>query len=336
MENGKKGLLALSAFTILYVAFSIPAIISYFKSKNYIEINGKKFTESDLEKEKPAIFVKLRKEYVDGMRRAFEQFANDKILEMEAKDKNIKPNEVISKGIGGYSPSQIEIQAIYEQYKDQFAGAKIETVQDRIVGYLKNLKEQEYYGELSKKYRVDFFMETVKQVKQNVAEKGNPSLGPENAKVTIIEFSDFECPYCKKSQDTTRQLREQYKDKMRWVFRDYPLPFHRNAMFAHIAANCAIEQNKYWDYFNLLFDNAENLAKDNVILLAAKAGLDKDKFNACLANTDKISAEIEADLADGQAVGVNGTPAFFINGIMVEGAQPITAFQKIIDEELSK
>ena len=97
---------------------------------------------------------------------------------MEAKDKNIKPNEVISKGIGGYSPSQIEIQAIYEQYKDQFAGAKIETVQDRIVGYLKNLKEQEYYGELSKKYSVDFFMETVKQVKQNVAEKGNPSLGP--------------------------------------------------------------------------------------------------------------------------------------------------------------
>lgn len=115
-----------------------------------------------------------------------------------------------------------------------------------------------------------------------------------------------------KSQDTTRQLREQYKDKIRWVFRDYPLPFHRNAMFAHIAANCAIEQNKYWDYFNLLFDNAENLAKDNVILLAAKAGLDKDKFNACLANTDKISAEIEADLADGQAVGVNGTPAFLL------------------------
>ena len=107
-------------------------------------------------------------------------------------------------------------------------------------------------------------------------------------------------------------------------------------MFAHIAANCAIEQGKYWEYFNLLFDNAENLAKENVILLAAKAGLEKEKFDKCIANPDKISQEIQTDLADGQAVGVNGTPAFFINGIFVEGAQPIGAFQKIIDEELSK
>jgi len=336
MDNGKKGLLALSAFTIFYVAFSIPALINQFKSKSYIEINGKKFSESDLEKEKPAVFAKLKKAYVEGLKQGFEQFANDKILELEAKEKNIKPNEVVSKGVGSYSPSSTEIQAIYEQYKDQFGGAKLETVQDRIVGYLKNLKEQEYYGELTKKYRVDFYMEEVKQVKQNVAEKGNPTLGPENAKVTVIEFSDFECPYCKRSQTTTRQLREQYKDKIRWVFRDYPLPFHRNAMFAHIAANCAIEQGKYWEYFNLLFDNAENLVKENVILLADKAGLDKTKFNACLADSGKISAEIEMDLADGQAVGVNGTPAFFINGIFVEGAQPIGAFQKIIDEELSK
>lgn len=336
MENGKKGLLALSAFTILYVAFSIPALINYFKPKSYIEINGKKFTESDLEKEKPAMVVKLKKDYVEGLKRGFEQFANDKILELEAKEKNIKPSEVVSQGVGSYTPTSTEIQAIYEQYKDQFGGAKLETVQDRIVGYLKNLKEQEFYGELTKRYKVDFFMEDVKQVKQNVAEKGNPSLGPEKAKVTIIEFSDFECPYCKRSQATTKQLREQYKDKIRWVFRDYPLPFHRNAMFAHIAANCAIEQNKYWEYFNLLFENSENLVKENVILLAEKAGLEKTKFNACLADSGKISAEIEADVADGQAVGVNGTPAFFINGIFVEGAQPLGAFQKIIDEELSK
>ncbi|HMV43487.1 MAG TPA: thioredoxin domain-containing protein [Leptospiraceae bacterium] len=336
MENEKKGLIALSAFTILYVAFSIPAMIDYFKSKSYIEINGKKFTESDLEKEKPAVIMKLKKDYVEGISRAFEQFASDKILELEAKEQNIKPNEVVSKGVGSYTPSQTEIAAIYEQYKDQFGGAKLEQVQDRIVGYLKNLKEQEYYAELTKKYRIDYHMEKVKQVKQNVAEKGNPSIGPDKAKVTVIEFSDFECPYCKRSQETTRQLREQYKDKIRWVFRDYPLPFHRNAMFAHIAANCAIEQNKYWEYFNLLFDNSDNLVKENVILLAEKAGLDKTKFNACLADSGKISEEIQSDIADGQSVGVNGTPAFFINGIFVEGAQPIGAFQKIIDEELSK
>lgn len=336
MDNGKKGLLALSAFTIFYVAFSIPALINYFQPKSYIEINGKKFTESDLQKEKPAVLTKIKKAYVEGLKQGFEQFANDKILELEAKEKNIKPTEVVSKGVGNYSPSSTEIQAIYEQYKDQFGGAKLEAVQDRIVGYLKNLKEQEFYGELTKKYRVDFYMEEVKAVKQNVAEKGNPALGPENAKVTVIEFSDFECPYCKRSQTTTRQLREQYKDKIRWVFRDYPLPFHRNAMFAHVAANCAIEQGKYWEYFNLLFDNAENLVKENVILLADKAGLEKEKFNNCLSNSGKIMAEIEADVADGQAVGVNGTPAFFINGIFVEGAQPIGAFQKIIDEELSK
>ncbi len=336
MEKTQKILLAISAAFIIYIFVSLPALIEYFKPKNYFSINGKNYTIADIEKEKPAIISKVKKEYTENLKRVFDQYANEKILELEAKEKSLKPSEVVSAATGSYVPNQSEIAAIYEQFKPQFNGAPLSSVQDKIIGYLKNLKERDAYQEIMKKYEIKFFMEEVKAVRQEVAENGNPSLGPDKAKVTIIEFSDFECTFCQRSQSVNKQLREQYKDKIRWVFRDFPLPFHEDAKFAHIAANCGREQDKYWEYFNTLFENTGNLKKENVLLLAEKSGLDKEKLKKCLANSSKIESEIETDVADGQKVGVNGTPAFFINGIFVEGAQPLASFQKIIDEELNK
>jgi len=169
--------------------------------------------------------------------------------------------------------------------------------------------------------------------KINILPKNNPSIGSKDAKVTIIEFSDFECPYCQRSQSVNKQLREKYKDRIRWVFRDFPLNFHQNAMFAHIAANCAEKQGKYWEMFDNLFQNTGSLEKSKVLKIAEQLNLDMSKFQEC--TTDKsISDEIRNDISEGQEVGVSGTPAFFINGIMVEGAQPISAFENIIDQEL--
>lgn len=149
----------------------------------------------------------------------------------------------------------------------------------------------------------------------------------------MIEFSDFECPFCKRSQSVNSQLREKYKDQIRWVFRDYPLSFHPNAMFAHIAANCSASQGKYWEFFKVLFDNSGNLPKDRVLDLARGLGLDMKVFSQCV-NDSEVRKEVEADMAEGEKYGVSGTPAFFINGVMIEGAQPIEAFIKVIDQEL--
>ena len=335
MENSQKTLLGLVLVFIIYIGVSILPMIDYYKPKSYIEINGKKFTLSDLEKEKPNIVYKTKKDYLENLRRGLEQFAYDKIIELEAKEKKVNPDDLLKSATENYNPSPTEIQAVYEQYKEQIGKATLEESRDRIVGYLKGLQEQKFTEELMAKYKTEFFMEELKTVRQKVEDKGNPSIGPKDAKVTIIEFSDFQCPWCQRSQSTTRQLREQYKDKIRWVFRDYFI-VHPQAKFIHVAANCAIKQNKYWEYFNYIFDNAQGLDEPGLMVLAEKAKLDKTALKECMANPKEIEKEIAVDMADGKSLGINGTPAFFINGILVEGAAPIANFQKIIDEELNK
>jgi protein-disulfide isomerase len=336
MDKNQKLLAGLAVIFIIYIAVSIMPLINYFKPSNYFTVNGKKFSESDLQKDKPALASKLKKEYVEKLKNTFEEFAFSKIMQMEAHEKNLSEEDLVKNLTKDYKPSQPEILAVFEQFKSQIGKKKIEEVTPDIISYLKKMKEQEFYGELSKKYKIEYFMESVPLVRQKVEEKNNPALGPKDAKVTIIEFSDFQCPWCQRSQGTSKQIREMYKDKIRWVFRDYYI-VHPQAKFIHVAANCAIEENKYWELFSKLFENANGLDNEGIKILAKNTGLDMKKFDACMSNPPKsIEDDIQIDLADGKALGVNGTPAFFINGILVEGAAPLASFQKIIDEELSK
>jgi len=166
----------------------------------------------------------------------------------------------------------------------------------------------------------------------------DPMEGDKNAKVTIIEFSDFQCPFCGKFySDAYKQIDEQYikTGKVKLVFRDFPLSFHQNAHPAAEAAECANEQGKFWEMHNKLFENQQALAVTDLKQYAADLKLDVKKFNDCF-DSGKYKAEIDKDAADGGKVGVSGTPAFFINGIALTGAQPFSAFKEVIDAELAK
>lgn len=166
----------------------------------------------------------------------------------------------------------------------------------------------------------------------------DPVNGVENAPVTIIEFSDFECPFCARFvEQTLPQIKENYikAGKVKLVFRDFPLPFHQNAKKAHEAAECADEQGKYWEYHDLLFKNYQSLIVENLKKYAQEMKLDVAKFNECL-DSGRMGAEVEKDLRDGANYGVSGTPTFFINGIELVGAQPYSAFAEIIEQELNK
>jgi protein-disulfide isomerase len=161
--------------------------------------------------------------------------------------------------------------------------------------------------------------------------KGDP-----NAPVTIIEFSEFQCPFCKKYVDEAYlKIIEEYVDagKVRYVFRDFPLGFHDQAKPAAMASECAHEQGKYWEYHDLLFENQVDLSIENYKKWAVDLGLDTGQFNDCL-DTEKYAEEVDNDLADGQSYGVSGTPAFFINGKMISGAQPYAVFEQAIEEAL--
>src|SRR3989344_1266321 len=178
-------------------------------------------------------------------------------------------------------------------------------------------------------------------------------LGPENAKVVVVEFSDFECPFCGaaagtrddliagfKSQDSEweaavpklKELAEQ--GKIKFVFRDFPLDIHKNSQKAAEAAECAGEQGKFWEYHDRLFENQGLLDINSLKVYALEIGLDINKFNECL-DSEKMEDEVKKDLEDGKKYGVRGTPAFFVNGKLISGAQSFSVIEKVINEELA-
>jgi len=171
----------------------------------------------------------------------------------------------------------------------------------------------------------------------NVPEAGNPSIGPEDAPVTIIEFSDFQCPYCKRWYDTVyAQLLTEYSGKIRFVYRDIPLTtIHPEAQAAAEAAECADEQGQYWSYHDALFSGQYDLGAQAYMQYAADLGMDTTAFNTCVAER-RYKAEVDADAEFAASLNVRSTPTFFINGLAVIGAQEYEVFKQIIDKELAE
>jgi protein-disulfide isomerase len=172
------------------------------------------------------------------------------------------------------------------------------------------------------------------QPRIQVAAEG-PTRGPKDAPVTIVEFSDFECPYCGSAFETVEQVMNAYAGKVRLVYRQFPLSFHPHAAKAAEASLCAAEQGKFWEYHDVLFKNQKKLEPTDLKAHATEVGIDAQKFGQCLDSGDKKAA-VDADQKAGLAAGVGGTPAFFINGIFLNGAQPIDEFKKVIDGELAR
>lgn len=175
--------------------------------------------------------------------------------------------------------------------------------------------------------------------KQIQVSLGNgPQEGLANAPVTIVQFSDYQCPFCEKfNTETFPQIDEQYikTGKVKFVYRDFPLDFHEFAQKAAESARCAFEQNKFFEYHDIIFKNQSAIAISNLKQYAKDLGLDTAKFNTCL-DSGKTAVDVKKDLADGASYGVTGTPTFFINGWILVGAQPFSTFEQAIESELKK
>ena len=170
-------------------------------------------------------------------------------------------------------------------------------------------------------------------VKQDVKVGDAPVLGPASAKVTLVAFSDFQCPFCGRAAPTIKQLEDDYKGKIRVAFKQLPLPFHDHAHLAAEAALAANEQGKFWQYHDKLFANQQALDRPSLEKYAADLGLDMGKFRAAL-DSGKFKERVDRESKEGAAVGATGTPTFFINGRKLVGAQPIDQFKSVIDAEL--
>jgi len=300
-------------------------------------VDGTEITRDAVEKLVRPQLIELDNNRYQLLRSALENLIAIELLDKEAAARGITRGELESKEVTSKltEPTEEEITQLYEASKSQLGGASLDDVRERIVEFLAQQQatklRTDLVIELRKKYETKLMLE-VPRIKVSAAGRESRGGGPD-APIQIIAFSDYECPYCRMAEATVEQVIEKYGDKLNYTLRDYPLPFHASARGAARAARCAGEQKKFCEYHDALW-KAEGLAQEQLDALAAKLELDKAAFDACIAS-DKYNSTIDEDLAAGAEVGVNGTPAFFVNGRMLSGAQPLEAFSQLIDEELA-
>ncbi len=283
----------------------------------------------------------LEKRKQETLKRGLEGFVIEKLVQAEAKKRGLANEDALLKSEVEdkvAQPSDDEIKKVFDQAKaggQLPAEVTIEQVKPEIVKMLteqtKREKAQALFADL--KSKAD--MQVMLPEKRVQVEATGPSKGPDSAPITIVEFSDFQCPFCGRAKNTVDEVVKNYGDKVRLVFRHFPLSFHENAPKAAEAAACAQDQGKFWEYHDKLFANQQALKVDDLKKHAADLGLDAARFNECL-DSGKKAEIVKKDQSAGEKAGVSGTPAFFINGIVLSGAVPADEFKTIIDSELKK
>ena len=275
-------------------------------------------------------------------RQGLDALVFERLVESEAKRRGQPPDALVKAEVLDKvpAPPEAEVQAFYAGVKDRLPpDATLDSVRERIVAHLQQGAREErlkaFREELLQQGRVQVTLPRTGRapVRRTVAATG-PSAGPAAAPVTIVEFSDFQCPYCARGRKTLDEVRKAYGDQVRVVFRHFPLEMHPEAPKAAEASACAHDQGKFWPFHDALFDDPRALAVDDLKATARKLGLDGKAFDACLDGGTKAKV-VQEDMEAGRQLGVTGTPAFFVNGVMLEGALPLDEFRDVIDEELA-
>ncbi|MDP6934611.1 MAG: DsbA family protein [Myxococcota bacterium] len=271
---------------------------------------------------------------------ALEGLLLERLFEAEASKRGLADGQALfdAEVTGTVSiPTDAEIASFYQVMKRQLRDRPLEEVRDVVASELMGRAIRERYdvfvGELKEKWKVELELPFPDMPRLDVGSDDDPSLGPADAPITIVQFAEFQCPYCSLAMDTVDELMNIYEGKIRMVYRDFPLSFHDRAIPAAVAANCAGVQGKYWEMHELLMANQRALSDDDLESYAAKLALNLSQWSTCLADPAQTQ-EVEADLEDGLSVGVSATPTFFVNGIQVSGAVAVEQFAAIIEQEL--
>ena len=299
-------------------------------------VDGQPIFAEDLAPSVEGQIQPLRNQEYEIKRKALDSLIEQKMLEATAKKKGVTVEKLIDQEVVSKiaDPSDAEVEGYYyglsrmtrpfdevkSQLKDSLKQAKVRHAREE---YIKNLHADSNVVVLLSAPRVE------------VAHDPARLRGNAKAAVMIVEFSDYQCPYCHQAEPTVKEVLAKYGDKVSLSYRDFPLSaIHPQAMIAAEASRCALEQGKFWEYHDQLF-TASKLEKDDLIGYARNLKLDEKQFESCL-TSEKYKADIEKDTADGHKAGVSGTPGFFVNGIEISGAKPKDDFAKVIDDELAR
>jgi len=301
-------------------------------------VNGKEITEQELLDRVRGEVLKLEAQLYEVRRNGTEELISEYLLGQAAQARGLAGNQLLQQEVDS-KVSEVTDKEIDDFYAANQARIRkpLDEVRPQILNYLQQTKLTEarriYLKGLRDKAQVKVYL-TPPIVE--VSAEDAPIKGPANAPITIVEFSDFQCAYCKRVVTVLDQVLEHYPDRVKLAFRDFPIVnIHPQAQNAAEAAHCAAEQGKFWEFHDLLFAKQDAIPTTNFADHAKALGLEVTAFQACL-DARKYQENVERNYAAGVKAGVSGTPAFFINGRLLSGAQPLEAFKAVIDEELDR
>ncbi len=320
------------------------------------KIAGKATSIEEVAKEDQASFYELDKKRFELV----DRFAKEKYLEYFWDQQAKESGKSVAEAKKAYEAKHLkisdkEVKETLDKFKDHPSLAKLEKKEQerQIRDYLADRSRRDMFENIilqaQKKgdlvivmqepeepiYQVPVTADDVMRYGPDVNDVKPVGCKGDDCALTIIEYSEFQCPFCSKVLPDVKRILAEYKGKIRWAVRDFPLSFHDRARPAAIAAKCAAQQGKYWNMYQALFENQKNLADSDLKSYAEKIGLDKGKFEACFSKPQAVEAIIDRNFQSGAALGVSGTPAFFINGRRLSGALPYAEFKRVIEDELS-
>ena len=283
--------------------------------------------------------IRLLMQLHDTRRRVLDSVIGEHLIEREALARGVTREELLAAELPARTlpVADDEIQLIYERNKDRFEGQSLEDMQPVIRTAIEQQRPTQALNQFMKDLQaaaddVVILLDPPRQRIETLAE--DPSRGPGDAPVVIVEFSDFQCPFCQRANDTLEELFEQYDGQLRLVFKDFPLPRHTFAFKAAEAGYCAHEQGKFWEFHDRLFASRDTLDVTSLKTHASELGLVPDAFVTCL-DEGRYADRVDRDLSIGRDYGASSTPTLFINGRPVFGAAPFEMFDDIIREELA-
>jgi protein-disulfide isomerase len=270
---------------------------------------------------------------------ALDSIVHERLFATETKKTGKSADDLLTAEMkGGAAPSDVEVAAWYAENQARLNGRTLDQVKPQIVDLLTKQRRTEAASKLEERLRQEQGVKIVfEPYRMTFANEGAPTLGKKDAPITLVEFSDFQCPYCQAAAPVLKQVAQKFGDKVQIIYRQYPIPsLHPFALKAAEASLCANEQGKFWELHDAMFADQKKLAVSDLKATAKRLGVDSKKFDACL-DAGRYVEQVQNDQREASKIGVNGTPAMFINGQYVEGGSvPFSVLEALINKELAR
>ena len=304
---------------------------------------GRAITRSEVDalwrSKDPATYFSFERQRHEMTMHALREIIAETLLQHEAKRRGTSIDALIATEVNARTKAASEesIRKEFERMRESFPHASFEEARPMVVSALNQRQAAEarlaFVNELLD--RSKDVIETYDKVPRQVVDVDgtDPASGPADAPVTIVLFSDFQCPYCQQLEPILAAAQDRFRGQLRLVWKDFPLPIHQDARSAAKAARCAYEQDAFWQYRDLLFKHQSDLGEQNLRRLASSLGLDGPAFGDCL-SSNRFDTVIDGTMAEGRKLGVNSTPTMFINGAAVTGAVTLSRLESLLREEL--